>query len=57
LKAAWADGPPYIRWYALERAKTTLAALDPAKVEKIPYEDEIRALVEELKAKKDKPLE
>lgn len=63
-QAAWADGPPYSWWWGLERAKATLAALgepepplppfDPAKVKPIPYEDEIRAFIEELKAKKKK---
>ncbi len=59
---AWADGPPYIRWYELKRARELLAQLgvpepslppfDPAKVEKIPYEDEIRALIARLEADK-----
>lgn len=61
-KSAWADGPPYVFWWSLERAKKVLAALnveppemppfDPNKVEPVPYEDEIRALIEELKAEK-----
>lgn len=29
-----------------------MLSFDPAKVEKIPYEDEIRAWIEELKAEK-----
>lgn len=61
---AWADGPPYISWWELERAKKVLDDLgepypdmppfDPAKIEPIPYEDEIRALIEKLKAEKKK---
>ncbi|MBL8165663.1 MAG: DUF4062 domain-containing protein, partial [Anaerolineae bacterium] len=59
---AWADGPPYIRWYDLKQARELLARLgvpepslppfDPASVEKIPYEDEIRALIAKLEAEK-----
>jgi tetratricopeptide (TPR) repeat protein len=59
---AWADGPPHIDWWSLERAKKVLARLgvpepelpsfDPAKVEPIPFESEIRQVIEELKAKK-----
>lgn len=57
---AWADGPPYVWWWSLERAKRVLAALDepepemppfdPDAVEPLPYEDEIRAFIEELAA-------
>ncbi|MBI5958048.1 MAG: DUF4062 domain-containing protein [Chloroflexi bacterium] len=60
-REAWADGPPFSWWWDLERAKKVLSALgidpptlppfDPAKVEKIPHEDEIRAFIEELRAK------
>lgn len=58
-KDGWADGPPYIDWHYLERAKKVLDALgepypdlppfDPSTVEPIPYEAEIRAFIEELK--------
>ena len=61
-KTAWADGPPYSRWWELQWAKKLLARLnvsepnlpsfDPSKVEPIPYEKEIRAFIEKLKAKK-----
>ncbi len=61
-KKAWADGPPHIFWWDLENSKRILARLgipepelppfDPSKVEPIPYEDEIRAAIEELKAEK-----
>ena len=59
-KWAWADGPPHSWWWHLERAKKLLAELgieppamppfDPTNVEPIPYEDEIRAFIAELKA-------
>jgi tetratricopeptide (TPR) repeat protein len=58
---AWADGPPYSHWYGLKRCRELMAELgepepqlppfDPAKVEPIPYEAEIHAVVEKLKAK------
>lgn len=61
-KYGWADGPPYINWYMLKRAKKVLDTLgepypdlppfDPSKVEPIPYETEIRAFIEELKREK-----
>ncbi len=61
-KIAWADGPPYINWWQLEQAKAHLDALgvpypdmppfDESKMEKLPYEDEIRAYLEELKREK-----
>jgi hypothetical protein len=57
---AWADGPPFVWWWALQRAKAVLAALgepepslppfDPAKVEPIPHEAEIRAFIERRRA-------
>ncbi len=61
-ESAWADGPPYIWWWALERAKKVLDMLgvpypemppyDPAKIGKFPYQDEIEALIEREKAKR-----
>jgi tetratricopeptide (TPR) repeat protein len=58
---AWADGPPHIHWYYLKRCRELMAELaepepelppfDPANVEPIPYEAEIRTLIEKLKAK------
>lgn len=61
---AWADGPPHILWWELERSRQLLARLgvpepqlppfDPAKVEPLPFEAEIRAAMEELKAEKAK---
>jgi hypothetical protein len=67
---AWADGPPYVNWWKLERCRKLIAALgldeaaiqqqlgctpfDESKVEKIPYEDEIVALIERLEQAKAK---
>jgi hypothetical protein len=66
-KEAWGDGPPYSTWWLLERAKKVLDALgepypemppfDPEKVEPIPFEAEIRAFIEELKAKREESEE
>lgn len=59
---AWADGPPHVHWYDLQRCRELMAALDepepqlppfdPARVEPVPHEAEIRSLIEELVAKK-----
>ncbi|MVM31465.1 DUF4062 domain-containing protein [Spirosoma sp. HMF4905] len=61
---AWADGEPYV--YRYELNKTTellnrmgvevpnLSPYDPAKEEKFPWEDQIEALIEKLKAEKAK---
>lgn len=61
-EVAWADGEPFSNWYELKRARVTLAKLgvdepklpsfDPDKVGKMPREDDIRALIAELGAKK-----
>ena len=63
-KIAWADGPPYIRWNDLEQCKKLLKEMnipepelppfDPNKLEPIPFEAEVRAVIEELRAKKVK---
>jgi hypothetical protein len=55
---AWADGEPYVRRHALDRAKTllrqlggdipVLPAYDPARYPKEPWEDEIAAAITEL---------
>jgi len=60
---AWADGEPYVRWYDLQEAKKQLDALgvphpqlepyDTDNPEKVFMEDEILALIDELKAKKE----
>jgi len=40
-KSAWADGPPYVWWWALERAKRVLDGLRPEEVPVggVPYPD------------------
>lgn len=58
-KMAWADGPPYSRWWELNRCRTVLQSLgepeptlppyDPARIKPVPYEAEIRALIVKLK--------
>lgn len=62
-KWAWADGEPYVYRYGLNKARDLLERLntpipdlppyDPAKDEelKLPWEDDVIAAVEELKAK------
>jgi tetratricopeptide (TPR) repeat protein len=60
-RRAWGEGPPHIRWYDLERCRAILAEMgepepqlppfDPAKVPPIPYEKEIRAAIDRLRAK------
>lgn len=62
-KIAWADGPPYANHWQLEQAKAHLHGLgvkypdmpkfDASKQEKLPYEDELRAYLEELRRAKD----
>jgi len=57
-RAAWADGPPFSYWMELENAKRVLNALDilppllpfyeTSSMKPLPYEDEIRAFIEEL---------
>ena len=54
-KRSWCDGPPYASWWSLERARAVLRALntpepilpafDSDKVEHVPWEDEIEALI------------
>jgi tetratricopeptide (TPR) repeat protein len=60
-RVAWGEGPPYIRWYELERSKALLRELgepepqlppfDPTKVKPIPFEREIREAIRKLSAK------
>jgi hypothetical protein len=62
-KAAWADGEPYVFRYALNKARALLEQLgaeipdlppyDPAKDEKLPWEDEVAAAIERLRAEKE----
>ena len=58
-ESAWTDGQPYVWWWRLERAREVLAALKLAepdlspftedRLEKIPFEDEILAFIDDLK--------
>lgn len=58
-KKSWADGPPYSVWWDLERAKSLLKELDvpepdmspfdSAQVRPIPYEEEIRLFIAEIR--------
>ena len=57
---AWADGEPYVRRYDLNKARTLLEKLgaeiphlppyDPAKDQKLPWEDDVAAVIEKLRA-------
>jgi len=61
-KWAWADGPPYSRHWELSACEAVLNALDeplpvlrpydPARVEPLPYEADIRRLLAEHADKK-----
>jgi hypothetical protein len=62
-KWAWADGEPYVHRYGLDKARALLEKLgaeipdlppyDPAKDEKLPWEDEVAAALEKLRAEKE----
>ena len=62
-KWAWADGEPYVRRYELNKARSQLEKLgaeipnlppyDPAKDEKLPWEDEVVAAIEKLRAEQE----
>lgn len=62
-KFAWADGEPYVHRYELNKARALLEQLgagipnlppyDPAKDEKLPWEDEVAAAIEKLRAEKE----
>ena len=57
---AWADGEPYVWRYELDRSRELLEKLgveipklppyDPAKDEKLPWEDEVAAAIDKLRA-------
>ena len=59
---AWADGEPYVNRYELSQTTELLRQMnvpipnlppyDPAKDEKLPWEDEVRAAIEKLRRKK-----
>ncbi|MCP4612543.1 MAG: DUF4062 domain-containing protein [Planctomycetes bacterium] len=60
---AWADGEPYVCRYELNKARALLEQLgadipdlppyDPAKDEKLPWEDEVAAAIEKLRDEKE----
>lgn len=60
---AWADGPQYSRWWELRRCRAVLKAVgepepklpayDPSTSEPVPYETEIRALIEKIRREND----
>jgi tetratricopeptide (TPR) repeat protein len=62
-KWAWADGEPYVHRYELTKTTELLHKLgvpipnlppyDHAKDEKLPWEDEVRAAIEKLRAEKE----
>lgn len=62
-KRAWADGEPYVHRYELTKATALLNELgvpvpnlppyDPAKDEPFPWEAEVRAAIEKLRAEKE----
>ena len=57
---AWAEGPSYSRWWELEQCRAVLKTLgepepnlpafDPTAVEPLPYEEDVRKLIEKLKS-------
>ena len=61
-KSAWADGEPYVYRYELNKARALLEQLgveipdlppyDPSKDEKLPWEDDVAAAIEKLRAEK-----
>ncbi len=61
-KRAWADGEPYVYRYELNKARALLEKLgaevpnlppyDPSKDEKLPWEDQVAAAIEKLRAEK-----
>jgi hypothetical protein len=61
-KWAWADGEPYVRRYELNKARAlleqlgaeipTLPPYDPVKDPKLPWEDDVAAAIEKLRAEK-----
>ncbi|MCB1229491.1 MAG: hypothetical protein KDN19_04455 [Verrucomicrobiae bacterium] len=62
-KNAWADGEPYVDRYELTQTTELLRQMnvpipnlppyDPAKDEKLPWENEVRAAIEKLRAEKE----
>lgn len=64
LRWAWADGEPYVNRYELDKSSALLRRLqlevpklppyDPERDEKLPWEEEVVAAIEELRAEKAK---
>jgi hypothetical protein len=62
-KWAWADGEPYVHRYELNKARALLETLgvpipnlppyDPAKDEKLPWEDDVAAAIAELRRQQE----
>ncbi|NQZ06557.1 MAG: DUF4062 domain-containing protein [Algicola sp.] len=62
-KWAWADGEPHVWRWELDQAKALLNKLevpapdlpvyDPTKAERFPWQDELEALIEKLRAEKE----
>ena len=58
-ESAWADGPPFVWWWRLERARQVLDQVGAAvpglppfeeeRIEKVPYENEIYIFIDELR--------
>ncbi|MBZ0304126.1 MAG: DUF4062 domain-containing protein [Anaerolineae bacterium] len=58
-ESAWADGLPFVWWWRLERARLVLeqvgsptpdlSPFDEARIERVPYEDDIYAFIADLK--------
>jgi hypothetical protein len=63
-KWAWADGEPYVNRYELNKARALLEKLgveipklppyDPARDEKLPWENEVAAAIEKLRVERSK---
>jgi tetratricopeptide (TPR) repeat protein len=61
---AWADGPAHVRWYDLKRCRELMAqigerepklpAFQASKMQRVPYELAIRAVIDKLKVERDK---
>jgi tetratricopeptide (TPR) repeat protein len=62
FRLAWADGPPFVRWFELQQCRQLLAALDtaepvlptsdPATIAPIPCATEIDAVIKKLRSRK-----
>jgi hypothetical protein len=62
-QSAWADGEPYVRRYELTKTTELLKEMnipvpvlppyDPSKEEPFPWEPDVRAAIEKLRAEKE----